>query len=89
MPVPLIEAQGTPPNHFLRLGMIHPLGGGKHVLDSIIVVDTVGRCRLVLPIGWGMGKHIADPVAGPLVLLQFRKAVRRAVERLEVERAQS
>jgi hypothetical protein len=68
--------------------MIHPLGGGKHALDSIIVIDTADRCRLILPVGWGMGKHITDPVAGPLILHQFKRALGRAIERLEVERAQ-
>ena len=36
-----------------RLGLLHPLGGGRVALDVVVVLDAEGRVRIVLPIGWG------------------------------------
>ncbi|KAI5850058.1 hypothetical protein BZA05DRAFT_400764 [Tricharina praecox] len=36
-----------------RLGLLHPLGGGRVALDAVVVLDAEGRARMVLPIGWG------------------------------------
>jgi hypothetical protein len=36
-----------------RLGLLHPLGGGRTALDAIVVLDAESRARMVLPIGWG------------------------------------
>jgi len=39
-----------------RLGLLHPLGGGRVALDAAVVLDSEGRVRIVLPIGWGARK---------------------------------
>lgn len=36
----------------LRLGLLHPLGGGRTALDAVVVVDWRGRRRMLFPIGW-------------------------------------
>lgn len=36
-----------------RLGLLHPLGGGRTALDAVVVLDSESRARMVLPIGWG------------------------------------
>ncbi|KAL7774761.1 hypothetical protein CFE70_005675 [Pyrenophora teres f. teres 0-1] len=59
--LPLIQAATPSNNHFVRLGLLHPLGGGKFPLDALVVLDGKGRRRLVLPIGWGAGKHVDTP----------------------------
>lgn len=37
-----------------RLGLLHPLGGGRTALDAVVVLDGSSRARMVLPIGWGV-----------------------------------
>ena len=37
-----------------RLGLLHPLGGGRTALDAVVVLDGDSRARMVLPIGWGV-----------------------------------
>jgi hypothetical protein len=37
----------------MRLGLLHPLGGGRMALDAVVVLDADSRARMVLPIGWG------------------------------------
>ncbi|KAH8731423.1 hypothetical protein GQ44DRAFT_671279 [Phaeosphaeriaceae sp. PMI808] len=59
--LPLIQAVEPSHNHFVRLGLLHPLGGGKFPLDALVVLDPSGRRRLVLPFGWGAGKHATTP----------------------------
>ncbi|KAH0542236.1 hypothetical protein FGG08_003358 [Glutinoglossum americanum] len=47
----------SPPNITPALGLLHPLGGGREALDAIVVLDTCGRRRMVLPVGWGQSRH--------------------------------
>ncbi|KAI9767597.1 MAG: hypothetical protein M1840_005634 [Geoglossum simile] len=37
--------------------LLHPLGGGREALDAIVVLDTCGRRRMVLPVGWGQSRY--------------------------------
>ncbi|KAF2109124.1 hypothetical protein BDV96DRAFT_469122, partial [Lophiotrema nucula] len=55
--LPLIQAVAPEYNHFVKLGLSHPLGGGHLPLDALVVVDPRARRRLVLPFGWGAGRH--------------------------------
>jgi hypothetical protein len=81
----MIQAYDPPNNHFVRLGLLHPLGGGKLPLDALVVLDRNGRRRLVLPFGWGAGKHVDTP-AGRSIQTQFTNLLGRCVEALEGER---
>jgi hypothetical protein len=82
--LPLISAVAPPNNHFVRLGLLHPLGGGKFPLDALAVVDKKGRRRLVLPFGWGAGKH-ADTPAGRSIQNRMMVLLKHCIERLEKE----
>ncbi|KAF1914927.1 hypothetical protein BDU57DRAFT_589064 [Ampelomyces quisqualis] len=83
--LPLIQAVEPSNNHFVRLGLLHPLGGGKFPLDALVVLDPRGRRRLVLPFGWGAGKH-ADTPAGRGIQTQLMELLRTCVATLERER---
>ncbi|KAJ4380051.1 hypothetical protein N0V86_004358 [Didymella sp. IMI 355093] len=82
--LPLISAVDPPNNLFVRLGLLHPLGGGKFPLDALAVVDGKGRRRLVLPFGWGAGKH-ADTPAGKSIQNKMMMLLRHCIETLEME----
>ncbi|KAF1360263.1 hypothetical protein EJ07DRAFT_116827 [Lizonia empirigonia] len=82
--LPLISAVDPPNNHFVRLGLLHPLGGGKFPLDALAVVDKRGRRRLVLPFGWGAGKH-ADTPAGRSIQNRLMMLLKHCIETLERE----
>ncbi|KAH7401814.1 hypothetical protein DE146DRAFT_442024 [Phaeosphaeria sp. MPI-PUGE-AT-0046c] len=83
--LPLIQAVEPSNNHFVRLGLLHPLGGGKFPLDALVVLDQRGRRRLVLPFGWGAGKHAGTP-AGRSIQTQLMGLLRSCVETLEQQR---
>ncbi|KAF1998051.1 hypothetical protein P154DRAFT_622031 [Amniculicola lignicola CBS 123094] len=83
--LPLVQAIGPGYNHFVRLGLLHPLGGGQIPLDALVVVDTKGRRRMVLPFGWGAGRH-ADTAGGKIVQSQLMLMLRRCVEIISRER---
>ncbi|KAH4167334.1 hypothetical protein HBI80_055610 [Parastagonospora nodorum] len=83
--LPLIQAVEPSNNHFVRLGLLHPLGGGKFPLDALVVLDQHGRRRLVLPFGWGAGKHAGTP-AGRGIQTRLMELLRHCVETLERER---
>ncbi|KAF1838320.1 hypothetical protein BDW02DRAFT_594777 [Decorospora gaudefroyi] len=83
--LPLIQAATRPNNHFVRLGLLHPLGGGKFPLDALVVLDSNGKRRLVLPFGWGAGKHAATPV-GRGIAASLLHLLQTCVETLEQER---
>jgi hypothetical protein len=80
--LPLIQAVEPSNNHFVRLGLLHPLGGGKFPLDALVVLDRRGRRRLVLPFGWGAGKHAGTP-AGRGIQTQLLELLRNCVETIE------
>ena len=82
--LPLISAVDPPNNHFVRLGLLHPLGGGKFPLDALAVVDRKGCRRLILPFGWGAGKH-ADTPAGKSIQNKMIKLLKHCIETLEKE----
>ncbi|KAF2133936.1 hypothetical protein P153DRAFT_281012 [Dothidotthia symphoricarpi CBS 119687] len=86
--LPLIQAVAPLQNHFVRLGLLHPLGGGKLPLDALVVLDWKGRRRLVLPFGWGAGKHVGTP-AGGSIQTQLVKLLMHCVDTLEQERDQT
>jgi hypothetical protein len=81
----VVEVNGTSPKPFLQLGLLHPLGGGKEPLDAIVVLDTKGKRRLVLPFGWGAGRHILDPVTGFTVKERFSDILRDSIKAIEAE----
>jgi hypothetical protein len=81
----MIRAYDPPNNHFVRLGLLHPLGGGELPLDALVVLDRDGRRRLVLPFGWGAGKLVDTP-AGRSIQTRFIDLLRQCVETLEMER---
>jgi hypothetical protein len=83
--LPMIQAATPSNNHFVRLGLLHPLGGGKFPLDALVVLDQNGRRRLVLPFGWGAGKHAGTP-AGRSIETRLMGLLRTCVEKLEQER---
>lgn len=85
----MVEAQGNPANHFLKLGVLHPLGGGQRPLDAIIILDTAGKRRLIVPFGWGAGKHVRNSVTGPIVQQRFLALLQDSVVRLEREKAKA
>lgn len=80
----MIQAVGPNYNHFVKLGLLHPLGGGKFPLDALVVVDTQGRRRLVLPFGWGAGRHASTP-AGRVVQVGLMKMLKQCVQALAEE----
>jgi hypothetical protein len=82
--LPCIGALTPSGNHFVRLGLLHPLGGGTTPLDALAVVDRLGRRRLVLPFGWGAGKHVDTP-AGRSIQVRLMGLLRHCVEALEAE----
>ncbi|KAF2405472.1 hypothetical protein EJ06DRAFT_535365 [Trichodelitschia bisporula] len=83
---PVVEARGPPSSHFLRLGLLHPLGGGQHALDAIVLLDNKGRRRLVLPFGWGAGRHARDLISGKIIQHRFREVLEDSVRILESEK---
>lgn len=84
-PFPLLAAKGHPQNHFLKLGLLHPLGGGQAAMDALVVLDARGRRRLVLPFGWGAGRHVGKAVGGDMVQERLMEVLRTGVEELERE----
>lgn len=87
--LPIVEAQGNPANHFLKLGLLHPLGGGQRPLDAIVILDTAGKRRLVVPFGWGAGKHVGDLITGPTIQQRFLVLLQDSIVKLEREKAKS
>ncbi|KAF2263636.1 hypothetical protein CC78DRAFT_269650 [Lojkania enalia] len=83
--LPLIQAVGGDFNHFVRLGLLHPLGGGQFPLDALVVVDPKGRRRLVLPFGWGAGRHVGEVAGGRVVQDRLMDMFRECIEALARE----
>ncbi|CAN9175898.1 unnamed protein product [Alternaria alternata] len=79
--LPVIQAATPSNNHFVRLGLLHPLGGGKFPLDALVVLDKQSRRRLVLPFGWGAGKH-ADTPAGRNIQMRLMGLLKSCVATL-------
>ncbi|KAF2499270.1 hypothetical protein BU16DRAFT_547671 [Lophium mytilinum] len=80
--LPLVEAIGASGNHFVRLGLLHPLGNGQDPLDAIVVLDPLGRRRLLLPFGWGAGRHAGAVGGGRIVQRRFVEALTECVRSL-------
>lgn len=53
-------------------------------LDALVVVDKKGRRRLVLPFGWGAGKHVDTP-AGRSIQGRMMMLLKHCIETLEKE----
>ncbi|KAF2810045.1 uncharacterized protein BDZ99DRAFT_508628 [Mytilinidion resinicola] len=83
--LPLVEAIGASGNHFVRLGLLHPLGNGQDPLDALVVLDPLGRRRLLLPFGWGAGRHAGAVGGGRIVQRRFMDALTECVESLVKE----
>jgi hypothetical protein len=66
--------------------LLHPLGGGKQPLDAIVVLDAEGKRRLVLPFGWGAGRHVSDRVAGAAVKERYSEILLDSIKALEAEK---
>ncbi|OJD32781.1 uba3-binding protein but1 o42666 [Diplodia corticola] len=86
-PFPTLPAQGHPHNHYLKLGLLHPLGGGQAAMDALVVLDPRGRRRLVLPFGWGAGRHVGEAVGGCEVQERLMAVLSEALRELEGEEA--
>lgn len=81
--IPHIQALGPPHSHFLKLGLLNPQGGGQIPLDAIVVIDTKGRRRLVLPFGWGVGRYaFVDVAAWEMVSAKMMQILKSAVAEL-------
>jgi hypothetical protein len=83
--LPMIQAVSASHNHFVRLGLLHPLGGGYYPLDALVVLDAEGRRRLVLPFGWGAGRHAGDVGGGKTVQDRLMAMLRNCIEQLHLE----
>ncbi|KAF2178567.1 hypothetical protein K469DRAFT_675468 [Zopfia rhizophila CBS 207.26] len=83
--LPLIQAVGPSYNHFVRLGLLHPIGGGLYPLDALVVVDARGRRRLVLPFGWGAGRHAGNAGGGRTVQSRLMEMLKGCIETLSHE----
>ncbi|KAF2200014.1 hypothetical protein GQ43DRAFT_374892 [Delitschia confertaspora ATCC 74209] len=83
--LPMIQAVSPSHNHFVKLGLLHPLGGGQYPLDAVVVLDARGRRRLVLPFGWGAGRHVDNVGGGKGVQDRLMGMLRGCVEELERE----
>ncbi|KAF2142226.1 uncharacterized protein K452DRAFT_318507 [Aplosporella prunicola CBS 121167] len=57
-------SSSAPSVPFLLLSLLHPLGGGQTPLDALVVLDSQGLRRLVLPFGWGAGKRAGEQSVG-------------------------
>ena len=68
-----------------RMGLLHPLGGGRAALDAVVVLDGESRARMLLPIGWGE-RGCADDAGNRWQNVVAR--VVRGVEWLQAESAQ-
>jgi hypothetical protein len=69
--------------------LLHPLGGGQKPLDAIVVIDTNGKRRLVLPFGWGAGLHVIDPLTGAMFQGRLAALLNDGIKALEKERHKS
>lgn len=80
-----------------RMGLLHPLGGGRTALDAVVVLDAESRARIVLPLGWGVrgalddGGNRWENVVGRVVRgvewlrMEMAERVVREMEGMEVE----
>lgn len=79
------SAARSTPNYFLKLGLLHPLGGGNEPLDAIVVLDANHRRRLIVPFGWGAGRHIFDAAGGRIVQERLMHALEAGLVELQNE----
>jgi hypothetical protein len=103
--LPAVEARGTPPNHFLKLGLLRPTiandddyddddENGSRInnrapLDALVVVDPDGKRRLVLPFGWGAGRFVMDRGRGRRDVRRLGEVLERVVRELEEEKGKA
>jgi hypothetical protein len=83
---PAVEAKGTPPNHFLKLGLLRPNDTKNRAMDAIVVIDPDGKRRFVLPFGWGAGKLVMDRDVGKRYVARLGDILLKVVKELEEER---
>jgi hypothetical protein len=81
--LPLVQGVGKGYNHFVHLGLSHPLGGDLP-LDALVVIDARGKRRLVLPFGWGGGRHVGTP-GGRGVQTALMELLRKCIQTLAKE----
>ncbi|KAF2759276.1 hypothetical protein EJ05DRAFT_499690 [Pseudovirgaria hyperparasitica] len=77
--IPLKPGLGSDFNHFLKLGVLQPMGGGQAPLDSIIVIDAHDRRRLLVPFGWGAGRHVMDATGGKVIIERMTRTLIHAL----------
>lgn len=87
--LPALETSGTPPNHFLKLGLLRPNDLQNTALDAIVLIDPDEKRRLVLPFGWGAGKYVTDQDRGKRVLERMAAILKRTVKELVDEKTPS
>lgn len=72
-------------SHFLKLGLLHPLGGGQQPLDALVLIDHAGLRRLVLPYGWGIGKHVTRSEMRTIMQSRYADQLLSSIRRLHEE----
>ncbi|KAF2281003.1 uncharacterized protein EI97DRAFT_368336 [Westerdykella ornata] len=83
--LPFVRGVGSHHNHFIQLGLSHPLGGDLP-LDALVVLDGRGRRRLVLPFGWGGGRYAIGHGGGVRVVrTAFVELLKKCVSTLVQE----
>jgi hypothetical protein len=87
--LPAVEARGTPPNHFLKLGLLRPNDPRNRALDALVVIDPDGKRRLVLPFGWGAGKYVTDRDRGKRDTGHLGEILEQTVKELEEEKSRA
>ncbi|KAL2350833.1 hypothetical protein BJ546DRAFT_380211 [Cryomyces antarcticus] len=83
--MPVVQDVGPPQSYFSSLGVVHPSGDGTQPLDSIVLIDGSGKRRLVLPFGWGAGRHVYELTGGRMVQDKLMEVLRTSIETLEQE----
>jgi hypothetical protein len=87
--LPTLETSGTPPNHFLKLGLLRPNDPQNTALDAIVLIDPDEKRRLILPFGWGAGEYVTDHDRGKGDLERLASILKQAVKELVVEKSPS
>jgi hypothetical protein len=83
--LPATQSITAAENHIVKLGLVHPIGGGQTALDALVVIDTHGRRRLLLPFGWGAGRYVNDAAGGQMICEGLMEILRNSVMKLQEE----
>ena len=69
----------------LLISSPHPNSAEQLHPTALVLIDRSGRRRLVLPFGWGAGRHVLDGAGGWIVRERFAEILLKAVGNLERE----